>query len=322
MIPPHAGPRPESPHQEHPSAPHRTPADARPGTAGRAAGHGPGREHPGEGRPPEDPAAALRVLIHRRQAQLQQESTELKSLRAYVDRLADALPAEPAARLPSEAVERLDTADLAGRVRALLAGAEQEVLVLDRSPHGWGPPGAGGAPALDSRTLRGLLLRGVTVRTLTGREATERPEAVAALAPLRDLGLCARARSGLPPGMVVVDRRDWLPTEGHDRTGTPPSPLSSSPLLRHTALPLFEALWEGAVPVGEARSDLVAEERELLDLLVSGLKDESIARRLGVHVHTVRRRIGRMLGELGADTRFQAGARAAIRGWLHEGPRS
>ncbi|WP_236246648.1 helix-turn-helix domain-containing protein [Streptomyces sp. CC210A] len=51
-------------------------------------------------------------------------------------------------------------------------------------------------------------------------------------------------------------------------------------------------------------------------LLAAGLKDEAIARRLGVHVHTARRRITRLLDALDARTRFQAGARATARGWL------
>ncbi|MBD0746961.1 hypothetical protein BG418_02455 [Streptomyces sp. CBMA152] len=60
------------------------------------------------------------------------------------------------------------------------------------------------------------------------------------------------------------------------------------------------------------------EQLELLGLLAEGLKDEAIARRLGVHVHTARRRITRLLHDLDADTRFQAGARATLRGWLDD----
>ncbi|MGW2996310.1 hypothetical protein ACWDA9_32810, partial [Streptomyces sp. NPDC001193] len=45
-----------------------------------------------------DPAAALRVLVQRRQALLQQESAELESLRSYADRLAGLLPAGAAGR--------------------------------------------------------------------------------------------------------------------------------------------------------------------------------------------------------------------------------
>ncbi|MFJ2061321.1 helix-turn-helix domain-containing protein [Streptomyces sp. NPDC087908] len=91
-------------------------------------------------------------------------------------------------------------------------------------------------------------------------------------------------------------------------------------MLRRTVLPMFDALWECATRVGSAGSPLTVDQRELLALLAAGLKDESIARRLGVHVHTARRRISRMRNELGADTRFQAGVQAADRGWLRPVP--
>ncbi|OII66403.1 LuxR family transcriptional regulator [Streptomyces sp. CC77] len=69
-------------------------------------------------------------------------------------------------------------------------------------------------------------------------------------------------------------------------------------------------------PAGPEPAAAGEQQRELLSLLAAGLKDEAIARRLGVHVHTARRRITRLLDALDARTRFQAGARATARGWL------
>ena len=54
----------------------------------------------------------------------------------------------------------------------------------------------------------------------------------------------------------------------------------------------------------------------LLVLMAGGAVDEQIARALGVSVRTVRRRIATLLAELGADSRFQAGAEAVRRGWI------
>jgi DNA-binding NarL/FixJ family response regulator len=51
----------------------------------------------------------------------------------------------------------------------------------------------------------------------------------------------------------------------------------------------------------------------LLGLLVAGLKDETIARQLGVSLRTVQRRIAALMHELGARTRFQAGVAARDR---------
>jgi DNA-binding NarL/FixJ family response regulator len=54
----------------------------------------------------------------------------------------------------------------------------------------------------------------------------------------------------------------------------------------------------------------------MLTLLVSGLKDEAIARQLGWSLRTMRRRTSRLHELLGADNRFQAGVNAARRGWI------
>lgn len=46
---------------------------------------------------------------------------------------------------------------------------------------------------------------------------------------------------------------------------------------------------------------------ELIPLLASGLTDRAIARQLDISFRTVQRRVHRLMRELGADTRFQAG---------------
>ena len=83
---------------------------------------------------------------------------------------------------------------------------------------------------------------------------------------------------------------------------------------------MFDGLWEKAMPVpglnGQRSGDGASEQRLLLSQLTGGAKDEQIARALGVSVRTVRRRVADLLGELGADSRFQAGVEAVRRGWI------
>ena len=81
---------------------------------------------------------------------------------------------------------------------------------------------------------------------------------------------------------------------------------------------LFEQLWLRAAaarphPDGEAASD---DRRRILELLMIGTKDETIARQLGLSLRTVRRRVAELMDELGARTRFQAGMEAHRRGLL------
>jgi DNA-binding CsgD family transcriptional regulator len=79
----------------------------------------------------------------------------------------------------------------------------------------------------------------------------------------------------------------------------------------------FEELWSHGVGLPELGQPRDRRSRaQLLDLLVRGVKDERIARTLGVSLRTVRRRIAELLAELGVESRFQAGAEAVRRGWL------
>jgi DNA-binding NarL/FixJ family response regulator len=89
-----------------------------------------------------------------------------------------------------------------------------------------------------------------------------------------------------------------------------------------TTTELFERVWLSAVPLTASdlpdSADLGARERELLSLLSAGSTDESAAARLGVSVRTVRRMVADIMNRLGARSRFQAGVKAADRGWLME----
>jgi predicted DNA-binding transcriptional regulator len=83
---------------------------------------------------------------------------------------------------------------------------------------------------------------------------------------------------------------------------------------------LFERIWERSVPLRRVTS-LGGDQREngqrdILELLMLGAKDEAIARHLGVSLRTVRRRVADLMDDLGAGTRFQAGMEAVRRGWL------
>lgn len=74
-------------------------------------------------------------------------------------------------------------------------------------------------------------------------------------------------------------------------------------------------------PDGEetaAATTITPGEKALLGLLDTGLTDEAAARQLGVSVRTVRRQMAALMGKLGASSRFQAGHKAAERGWLSD----
>ncbi|AXB47448.1 helix-turn-helix transcriptional regulator [Amycolatopsis albispora] len=173
----------------------------------------------------------------------------------------------------------------------LLASATTEVLVMSTGSLALARP-----REIDRYNLR----RGVAYRVLCPGEF-----------PLPG-GAEIRTAPEVPSDALVVDRQfAVLPA---DRNGFAVFEL---PGVVGTTVELFERIWAVSPPRGEELPN--ERERELLALLSSGITDESAALRLGVSVRTVRRTAADLMLRLGARSRFQAGARAADRGWLPAG---
>ena len=203
-------------------------------------------------------------------------------------------------------------------VEALLAAAHREVLVMstlavaDRDP-------IGGVRRVDHENLR----RGVRYRVVVPDTARTAPVLATRLGTLALAGADTRTVPEVPTDALVIDGSVVvLPvdrTSGGRSLGTAVFRLSS---VVTTTMELFERVWLSAVPMTPSdmpdAAELNARERELLSLLSSGSTDESAALRLGVSVRTVRRMVADIMNRLGARSRFQAGVKAADRGWLIE----
>ncbi|MEW1863826.1 MULTISPECIES: DNA-binding response regulator [unclassified Streptomyces] len=111
---------------------------------------------------------------------------------------------------------------------------------------------------------------------------------------------------------IIIDQRFAI-LAGDPDAGRRSYSVVSEPTLVQNVTSLFEAAWRSATDL--AVYDVQhAELREMaprvLELLASGCKDETAARALGLGVRTYRRRVAELMSALGADSRFQAGARA------------
>lgn len=87
---------------------------------------------------------------------------------------------------------------------------------------------------------------------------------------------------------------------------------------------LFTGIWRKSLAAGErldngdrGRKEML---RQILEWLRLGVTDEVAARELSVSVRTYRRYVAEMMSLLGADSRFQAGVRAAELGLLPAAP--
>lgn len=111
---------------------------------------------------------------------------------------------------------------------------------------------------------------------------------------------------------IILDGR-FVILAGDLTDGTRSYGVVSEPAVVAGIVSLFEAAWRSAtaLEVYDAQhAELADLAPRVLSLLASGCKDETAARTLGLGVRTYRRRVAEVMAALGAESRFQAGARA------------
>lgn len=185
--------------------------------------------------------------------------------------------------------------------------AREDVMTLDRPPY---------ALTTSNPVESTALGRGVRYRAVYAPEALEWPGVLEDIRGLVRRGEQARVMPGLRIKLAIADRRLALMPLSLDLDGVRAAVIRPSTLL-DALTDYWELCWKQALPLDAPAEDPLGEEdRLVLTLLVSGLKDEAIARQLGWSVRTMRRRMSRLHELLGAVNRFQAGVVATRRGWI------
>lgn len=164
-----------------------------------------------------------------------------------------------------------------------------------------------------SAAVAAAIAEGRSVRTIYPvRVLTEAPAVIRHRAAI---GEEIRLLPDLPTRMAIVAGTHLLLPEPIGYTQSPRAVVRQRGLVELATL-YFELLWAQASPLEQPAADQGELRRFLLEQLAAGAQDEQIARRLGLSLRTVRRRVAELMSELDAHSRFQAGAEAARRGWL------
>ncbi|MER5971843.1 LuxR C-terminal-related transcriptional regulator [Streptomyces sp. NPDC002055] len=193
--------------------------------------------------------------------------------------------------------------------------AEHEVLSMHP-----GPVVERRTPARIARNARAIE-RGVVMRTIHLASTSRTPHGVRYLRELEEIGAEVRLATTIPFRLIVVDNSiAFTPAPGIE--GQTAALVTRGPLITHLLRLVFEHCWHSAAllsadtPAPPADTPLDAQQASVLRLLNAGLKDEAIARELGVSIRTLRRITADLMDKLGATSRFQAGVRAQQLGWL------
>lgn len=255
---------------------------------------------------PIPPEISLATLLLDRQSELDRAQAAINDLSRRFQ----------AARRGASAAETIEIVSsdqaVVRRIDLALRSARAECRVLDHPPYT-----VSYRPVPDVE--RELLRRRVRVRTVYDHAATE-TLGLEHLMEASRLGEEVRLVGDLSVKVWLVDDRlALMPLKSGQAAGDGGLLIVHPSALLNALSELFERVWEQAVPLpptlpGDRAADNghAARGRKslsglIVSLLAAGYTDSAIARHLGIGLRTAERRIGEVMREVNAKTRFQAG---------------
>ncbi|MFJ7336371.1 helix-turn-helix domain-containing protein [Streptomyces sp. NPDC101116] len=256
---------------------------------------------------PVEPAIALEHLSHARTAELR--ASHQAVVNAYRDYRRCAGPHET-----ESLIEVVTGPSVAERVRNIEQSAKSEVLRLDSPPYH--APHGGADPIEFEKLGSGVEYRVVYSRSAVANSAYYNRS----IQPCVAAGEQARVLPAIPVKMTVFDRRLAVVSMSVVETDINESLLIVHPSSLLSALTgLFETSWRTALPMhlnGGVPSALTPMHRRILELLATGVTDDTIAELLGVSRRTLSRHLEQLNARAGSLSRFQMALHAARSGWI------
>lgn len=244
------------------------------------------------------PRAALERVVSAEEAQLATRRQDLARLRDAIDGYAaDHRVGQQGHDQEAPARERVDPDALATAYEHLAVSTDGPILVAH---HALGP-GPNDLPVVrrlleEGREQRGLYLSDVL------QQSPEQADAWAEAGEMQRLSPTVPSAFVCFGSQVTLASTDWGKSSGEHV-------VLRDPLVVRAFVELFERLWTAGAPVDQSGAD----DDQLVELMRQGLKDEAIARLLGISLRTVRRRVAKLMDDHSVGTRFQLALRLAER---------
>jgi sugar-specific transcriptional regulator TrmB len=262
---------------------------------------------PAPGRPERftvvSPSAAIAALVSPREAALRRELVETELLR---DELALLEPVYAEARRRDPRPEALREVRELDTVVGMITDATVNCRVEVRTCH----PGGGRSPELLEQAYardRDMIRRGVRMRTLYQHTARHHRGTQEYVRRMTAEGAEVRTLSELFGRMIAFDQDVvFLP----HRDDSEAAIVIWDPSTVSYLCAAFDHAWSLADPYEPEWSESPVREEvktAIVRLLAQGVKDEVVARRLGMSLRTCRKHIAEIMDQLGAYSRFQAG---------------
>ena len=268
---------------------------------------------------PVDPRFAMGAIAR----QLDDSALRLRTRIPELVKTFDEASAEPTDASVTRVLTDPDA--VAGWYARLQYEATEEFLAFDRPPY---------VSASEDPLQAVVLDRGVVWRAIYASDSFLEFDIWDEVERWAARGEQARVAVHLPIKLAIADRKRALISLSLDADRTETLLTDSLPMVE-AMCHLFDYYWMHSLPVpvdraveppnADAASEAwkaadrrgpTQEERVMLTLIGAGLKDDVVARQLGISPRTLRRRSQDLMTELGAANRFQAGVEAARRGWV------
>lgn len=262
-----------------------------------------------------DPSVVIETYLVRREREAAERVAELASLRALIPPLFEQFPRGGARGPRSTGFELIESLDEIRRELYLaMERVQSDVRTLD--------PGVltaeGNLAALQhgKQAQFEALARGIRDRSILDAGILTDPSVVAIHAEFRTRGALLRTLPDVACRVTIVDRAlAFLAIDPRQNKG---ALVIRVPSLIDSLIFMFDHIWPAARPVFELDESDIPTSRgpRLLEFMAAGMKDEKIARALGVGPRTIRRDISELKQALGVSSRTEIVAAAAKRGWL------
>lgn len=252
----------------------------------------------GGGLTADHPRAALERIVSIEEARVATRRQQLARLRDSIDQFAtDHLVGQQLSSSSLPARERVDAAVLPSMHEQLAASSVGPIRRTRIEP---ALGDLGRYPTTAAQVEAGRELRTLYLASIVDGSADWMQQ-------WATVGERQRVASALPSEFVCFGSDSALATTQWGRTDGD-WVILRDPMVVAAFVELFDRLWTAAAPAPTS-----ADTDGLLELMRQGLKDEAIARVLGVSLRTVRRRIAAMMEGYGVETRFQLALKVAER---------
>lgn len=254
------------------------------------------------------PQLAAASLLVPAEAELRRQLAEAERVRSELVQLGLLYTRNRSGQGPEQLQEILELDAVIDLISSLTASCHSEALTCQ--------PGGPRAPHLLEQAFTrdlAMIRRGVRMRTLYQHTSRRHQPTQEYVRRVSAAGAEVRTLPALFGRMIAFDREVVIIPHHESRDG---AVVIRDPSTVAHLCGTFEHSWALADPYAPAApGDLSFDEvkQAIVRLLAEGMKDEMIARRLGMSLRTCRKHIAETMETLGASSRFQAGYLAYAR---------